>query len=57
MSSWSPDRTAAWKSMAHCGRKLKIVELHCVWRTDSVNVAMPAALSLLDRVVDEYEAV
>ncbi|MGV0743918.1 LysR family transcriptional regulator [Mycolicibacterium sp. XJ870] len=35
----------------------KLVELHCVWRADSTNVAMPAALSLLDRVVDEYEAV
>lgn len=34
----------------------KLVELHCVWRVDSTNVAMPAALSLLDRVVDEYEA-
>ena len=35
----------------------KLIELHCVWRGDSTNTALPASLSLLDRVVEEYEAV
>jgi DNA-binding transcriptional LysR family regulator len=34
----------------------KLVELHCAWRTDSTNPAMSASLSLLDRVIEEYEA-